>query len=148
MSNQFEPSHVYDSEGVFNISMIATSVENCQDTAFVKGAVMVQKGGQLLVPNAFSPNLLGAPAGGGPGGGSSDGKNDVFLPVMRGVTEFEMLVFNRWGILLFESRDSTVGWDGYYNGKLCPQDVYVYKITAVYENGERVVRTGDINLIR
>ena len=67
---------------------------------------------------------------------------------MRGVTQFEMLVFNRWGELLFQSQDPQVGWDGYFNGKLCAQDVYVFKVTAQYENGERVVRTGDINLIR
>jgi len=35
------------------------------------------------------------------GGGNSDGTNDIFLPVMRGVTEFELLIFNRWGELLF-----------------------------------------------
>ena len=78
----------------------------------------------------------------------SDGKNDIFLPVMRGVTQFEMLVFDRWGELLFESRDPQVGWDGYYQGKLCAQDVYMYKVIAQYDNGQRVVRTGDINLIR
>jgi len=143
-SDLVEPQHTYLDEGVFDITMIAISPNNCRDTAKVKGAVLVKKAGQLLVPNAFSPNLSGT----GNGGGIGDGKNDVFLPVMRGVTQFEMLVFNRWGQLLFESRDTSIGWDGYYNGKLCPQDVYVYKLTAKYENGETLVRTGDINLIR
>ncbi len=96
-----------------------------------------------MVPNAFSPNVSSIGSG-----GSSNGKNDVFLPLTRGVVEFELLVFNRWGELLFESQDTERGWDGYYNGKLCPQDVYMYKLTALYENGERVVRVGDINLIR
>jgi gliding motility-associated-like protein len=146
-SDLVEPQHLYKEEGVYDISLIAISQNNCSDTARVQHAVMVQKGGQILVPNAFSPNLAGAP-GGGQGGSNSDGKNDVFLPLMRGVTQFEMLVFDRWGELLFESQDPHTGWNGYYNGKLCAQDVYVYKITAQYENGETVVRTGDINLIR
>ncbi|CAN5261405.1 hypothetical protein BH09BAC3_BH09BAC3_22860 [soil metagenome] len=142
-SDLVEPQHIYTEDGIFDISMIAISPNNCTDTAKIKAAVLVEKAGQLLVPNAFSPSLSGT------GGGSSgDGRNDVFLPVMRGVTQFEMLVFNRWGQLLFETRDATIGWDGYYNGKLCPQDVYVYKLSAKYENGEQVVRTGDINLIR
>ena len=72
----------------------------------------------------------------------------MFLPLMRGVVEFEMVIFNRWGVLLFESRDSEKGWDGYYNGKLCAQDVYVYKLMASFENGQKIVRVGDINLIR
>jgi gliding motility-associated-like protein len=109
--------------------------------------VQVKKGGQVLVPNAFSPSGFGGSGGGG-SGGAGDGKNDVFLPLMRGVTEFELLIFNRWGELLFESTDATRGWDGYYNGKLCQQDVYMYKLTARFENGENVVRVGDINLIR
>ncbi|HRF34927.1 MAG TPA: gliding motility-associated C-terminal domain-containing protein, partial [Cyclobacteriaceae bacterium] len=99
---------------------------------------------QVLIPNAFSPNLSAT----GSGGGNSDGTNDIFLPVMRGVTEFELLIFNRWGELLFESRDPERGWDGTYQGKLCQQDVYVYKVAASFANGDRVVRVGDVNLIR
>ena len=148
-SDEFEPQYSYQAVGAYTISLIAFSVNNCSDTTTVNNAVTTQNGGQILVPNAFSPNVSGASTGGTPGsGGSSDGKNDIFLPIMRGVTQFEMLVFNRWGELLFESSDAQSGWDGYYNGKLCAQDVYVYKITALYENGERIVRTGDINLIR
>lgn len=143
-SEDYAPQHVYASTGVYDISLIAISPDNCMDTAWVSQAVRVQQGGTLLVPNAFSPSTTGS-NGGVPGVGS---KNDVFLPLMIGVTQFEMLVYNRWGELLFQSTDPTIGWDGYYNGKLCPQDVYVYKITARYDNGQSVVRTGDINLIR
>jgi gliding motility-associated-like protein len=149
-SDQVEPQHIYDKLGTFDISMIAISEMNCTDTATVKKAVQVQNGGTILVPNAFSPSTSGSSggSGGGSGGGGVGTKNDVFLPLMIGVTQFEMFVFNRWGEMLFQSTDPTVGWDGYYNGNLCPQDVYVYKITALYDTGERVVRTGDINLIR
>lgn len=143
-SEEVEPEHSYASVGVYDISLIAISPDNCTDTLRVMKAVRVQPGGTLLVPNAFSPSTTG-PSGGTGGTGS---KNDVFLPLMMGVTQFEMLVFDRWGELLFQSTDPNVGWDGYHKGQLCPQDVYVYKITAMYDNGERVVRTGDINLIR
>ncbi len=140
-----EPEHQYKTEGLYNITLIASSVHGCSDTTVMVGAVRVQKGGQVLIPNAFSPNLSGSASG---AGGMSDGKNDIFLPITRGVVEFELLVFNRWGQLLFESRDPQTGWDGYYNGRLCAQDVYVYRLSAMYENGERIVRVGDINLIR
>ncbi len=143
-SEEVEPQHVYATTGSYDIALIAISPDNCSDTTRKDRAVSVQQGGSLRVPNAFSPSTMGA-SGGTPGNG---GKNDVFLPLMIGVTQFEMLVFNRWGELMFQSTDPTIGWDGYYKGQLCPQDVYVYKITALYDNGERVVRTGDINLIR
>ena len=138
-----EPQHSYKNEGLYTITLTAKNEFGCYDTARLDNVVRVVKSGQVLIPNAFSPNLSGSS-----GGGVGNGKNDMFLPLMRGVVEFEMVIFNRWGVLLFESRDSEKGWDGYYNGKLCAQDVYVYKLMASFENGQKIVRVGDINLIR
>ncbi len=145
ISTSTEPEHQYKEEGLYTIKLKAFNQFDCADSAKLVDVVRVKKGGQVLVPNAFSPSGFG---NAGNGSGSGDGKNDVFLPLMRGVTDFELLIFNRWGELLFESRDATRGWDGSYNGKLCQQDVYMYKLTARFENGESVVRVGDINLIR
>lgn len=142
-STQPEPQHSYKNEGLYDITLIAKNEFGCYDTAKLDNVVKVVKSGQVLIPNAFSPNLSGSS-----GGGLGNGKNDMFLPLMRGAVEFEMIIFNRWGVLLFESRDPEKGWDGYYNGKLCPQDVYVYKLMASFENGQKIVRVGDINLIR
>jgi gliding motility-associated-like protein len=139
-STDVRPEHIYKKEGTFTITLIATNEFGCSDTTKVTSAVTVKLGGEILIPNAFSPAINGE--------GSGDGRNDIFLPVMAGTVQFEMLVFNRWGQLLFKSQDAGTGWDGYYNGKLCEQDVYMYKITVVLANGETVVRTGDINLIR
>ncbi|HRJ30019.1 MAG TPA: PKD domain-containing protein [Cyclobacteriaceae bacterium] len=139
-STEREPIYVYKEEGNYTIKLVASSPNGCADTTTLASVVRVQKGAQLLIPNAFSPGLGGS--------GSGDGRNDYFLPLMRGVTEFQMLVFNRWGELLFETKNAEVGWDGYYKGRLCPQDVYVYKITAKYENGNVITRVGDIHLIR
>ncbi|MDZ4714333.1 MAG: PKD domain-containing protein [Cytophagales bacterium] len=144
-SDLTEPTHVYAAVGTYDISLIAISPDNCTDTARVKKAVQVQNGGTILVPNAFSPATSGPSGGLGGGVGT---KNDVFIPIMIGVTQFEMLVFNRWGELMFRSNDPQIGWDGYYQGNLCAQDVYMYKITALYDSGQNIVRTGDINLIR
>lgn len=141
-SSEYEPSHTYNEagEGRFDISLIAYNELGCSDTLKLDAAVQVMKGGQLLIPNAFSPNLSGP--------GSEHGQNDVFIPMMRGVTEYQLLVFNRWGELLFETTDPSRGWDGYYKGRLCQQDVYVYKIQAKFADGENITRIGDINLLR
>jgi gliding motility-associated-like protein len=69
---------------------------------------------ELFIPNAFTPN--------------GDGLNDVFTIVSPcEELEFELLIFNRWGILVHQQSSGTPSWDGYFNGELTP-GVYVYKI--------------------
>jgi gliding motility-associated-like protein len=70
----------------------------------------------LYVPNAFTPD--------------GDGLNDTFkaVPKNDNITDFTMLIYNRWGALLWEGHDINVGWDGVYDGVLSPGDAYVYKI--------------------
>jgi gliding motility-associated-like protein len=139
-SAEFEPEHIFFAEGVFDVVLIASNTEGCSDTTKLEAGVQTIRSGQILVPNAFSPNTSGP--------GNSGGQNDMFRPILRGVTEFQMLIFNRWGELLFETTNPEAGWDGYYQGKLCQQDVYVYKINGKYSNGEKVNKVGDIHLIR
>ncbi|MFZ2906482.1 MAG: PKD domain-containing protein [Cyclobacteriaceae bacterium] len=139
-STEFEPVYTYTTEGTYDITLTTVNSLGCSDTARLQAAVRAEKGAQILMPNAFTP--------GKDGPGSGDGQNDTFLPLVRGVSEFQMLIFNRWGELLFESKNAEVGWDGYYQGRLCQQDVYMYKITAKYENGDVVTRMGDIHLMR
>jgi gliding motility-associated-like protein len=99
----------------------------------------------LKVPNAFTPHE-GNSEGGGPGAGTT---NDYFLPIMDGVEEFTMQIFDRWGTLLFESRDKNQGWSGHdRNGRLMPAGVYVYKIVLRLTDNSRTTKIGDVTLIR
>lgn len=140
-STDFEPQHKYTEEGVFTISLIASNGNGCADTTALTSGIHTVNSGQLLIPNAFIPNTQGA-------GSGNALNNEVFLPLVQKVNKFQMMIFNRWGQLMFESTNSEVGWDGYFQGKLCAQDVYIYRITVEYENGRAITRTGDINLIR
>ncbi|MFA0960772.1 PKD domain-containing protein [Roseivirga sp. BDSF3-8] len=142
----YEPVHTYATPGVYDIKLIAIGADGCTDTLLIEKAINAVEGGEVRIPNAFTPNLDGPIGGEVPGGGAV--VNDVFLPLMEGVTEFNMQIFNRWGELLFESEDKNVGWDGYYKGQLCAPDVYVYKLTFRYINGEQVTRVGDVTLVR
>ena len=56
--------------------------------------------------------------------------------------------FNRWGEQIFESKDIKVGWDGYYNGKLCSQDVYVYRAIGKFIDGSPYDVKGNVTLLR
>lgn len=136
-----EPQHLYSQEGKFTISLIARNGDGCADTTVLVSGVTAVNHGQLLIPNAFIPNTSG------PGSGNVQ-NNEVFLPLVQKVTKYQMLIFNRWGELMFESTNPETGWDGYHRGRLCAQDVYIYRITAEYENGRTITRTGDINLLR
>ena len=140
-STEAEPQHKYSEEGIFSITLTARNGNGCADTTVLVAGVQTVNYGQLLIPNAFIPNKSGA-------GSGNAMNNEVFMPLIQKATNFQMLVFNRWGELMFESTDTGMGWDGYFNGRLCAQDVYIYRITVEYENGRTITRTGDINLIR
>jgi gliding motility-associated-like protein len=143
-SNEFEPVHQYSSPGTYDITLYAQTENGCEDSRTVVAAVVVEEGGKIKVPNAFTPDPSG-PTGGNI---STSGKNDVFYPLTEGVRSFKMYIFNKWGEVIFFTEDLNVGWDGYFNGQLCPQDVYVYKLELEYVNGEEEIRVGDVNLLR
>lgn len=157
-----EPKHTYQLEGKYTITLAAgfnnglwdvdgdvstPEVEVvCYDTARV--TITALDGGFAKIPNAFTPNpnqrtTQEQPE---PELGSF---NDVFLPITRGVEEFSLQIFDRWGTLIFESTNKNFGWDGYdRNGRLMPAGVYVYKLTLRLSNGQRTTKLGDVTLIR
>ncbi len=142
-----EPKHKYRIEGLYDVMLIAKYDHGngvvCVDS--LTRQVVAKQGGVTRIPNAFTPNPFG-PNGGRPGNNSF---NDVFLPQVKGVEEFNMQIFDRWGNLIFESNDSNMGWDGYdRNGRLLPAGVYVYKLTLRLSDGQRTTQLGDITMIR
>lgn len=146
-SNEFEPVHHYENDGVYHVTLIASATYpgiTCSDT--ITHQVVAESGGDYRLPNAFTPSLTGPS---GDGRIKSEVANDIFLPVTRGVAEFHMAIYNRWGNLIFESNDSEVGWDGYdKDGKLMPAGVYLYQLVLTFSNGQRRRVVGDVTLIR
>ena len=86
----------------------------------------------IPIPTAFTPN--------------DDGLNDEFKPYDSGVSDFKMLIFNKFGEKIFESNDINLGWDGYFNGKIV-QGSYVYKMEFILDS-KNVVQTGKFLLIK
>lgn len=92
----------------------------------------------LNIPNAFTPN--------------GNGNNEYFFPrqlLSSKLTSFHMQIFNRWGQIIFEtfSMDGR-GWDGKFNGKPQPADVYVYMIEAQIEGYAPEKYQGNVTLLR
>ena len=140
------PWHKYDSEGVYQVSLAVTSSDGCTNSSKYKSSVNVKyKTGDIRYPNAFRWNLSG------PTGGyfNEDGiADDVFRPFFQNVIEYHLQVFNRWGVLIYESKDLYKGWDGYYgNGHRAMQGVYVWKVTGRYADGNYFTKVGDVTFL-
>lgn len=144
-STEVNPTHYYQEEGDFVVTLVASTNNGCADTVRMESAVTTIEGGRVVVPNAFTPSTAGP---GGGGGGEMGSFNDVFLPRTEGVTGFRMLIYNKWGQVVYESTNANTGWDGYYDGRICAQDVYVYRLELTYINGQKLVKVGDVTLIR
>lgn len=143
-SSEENPTYFYQTEGWFSVTLIALNEWNCPDTLTIVDAVHAIALGEIEFPNAFTPNSTG------PNGGIYDPMafdNDIFFPVNYGVIEYEMQVFNKWGELLFESKEISIGWDGYYRDKLCKEDVYAWKARARFSDGQEIQKAGDVTLL-
>ncbi|MCB9235969.1 MAG: gliding motility-associated C-terminal domain-containing protein [Bacteroidia bacterium] len=96
-------------------------------------------GCQVFFPTAFSPN--------------GDGLNDIFLPLYAcELASFRMVIFDRWGMLVFETSNPTIGWDGLLKNKDVQEGVYVYNVEFVWARGpvagHKGGRRGSITLVR
>ncbi|MEE4215350.1 MAG: gliding motility-associated C-terminal domain-containing protein, partial [Bacteroidales bacterium] len=88
------------------------------------------------------------PTGGEWNEGVYEGMDYVFRPFFENVTEYKLQIFNRWGVLIFESNNLNIGWDGYFgDGNLAPQGVYVWKVTGQYADGSYFEKLGDVTFL-
>jgi PKD repeat protein len=144
-SSNFEPTHRYAKYSNYNVKLVATSEFGCSDSLIVMNAF---SGSEYFInfPNAFFPNPDG------PSGGvysiKSDEAGQVFHPTSSGVTDYQLRIFSKRGILIFESSDVNTGWDGYFKGQMANPGVYIWKVRGSYRNGEPFVKMGDVTLLR
>lgn len=90
--------------------------------------------GGYFIPNVFSPN--------------NDGQNDIFYPFVKCAKQINFSVYNRWGEKLFETNTINHGWDGFAKGKEADSGIYIYNLVVLLDNGEQLVKTGNVTLIR
>lgn len=144
-SNALSPSYNYQTPGEFVVTLIAVSDKNCKDTFSLADRIIASAESDVQIPNAFTPNMNASP---GLVFDPKDKSNDIFHPVIKNVETYNMKIFSRWGELLFETKDPKEGWDGYFNGKICTQDVYVWKIYAKFKDGKTFEKAGDLTLLK
>jgi gliding motility-associated-like protein len=142
-STEPTPMHEYLNEGVYDISLTAINQYGCEDVFYINSAVEAIKQGFIVFPNAFAPrpdvsNGVEQP----------NGVNEVFRPKYKDIDTYHLQIFDRWGQLIYESDDITLGWDGTYKNKPSAQDVYVFKAWGTFISGQEFRVTGNVLLVK
>ena len=88
----------------------------------------------VFLPNAFTPN--------------GDGVNDVLFVRGEHIDALSLAIYNRWGQLVFETTDQSIGWDGTFKGAPAPQEVYGFVLEVNCPGGEQYKTQGNISLFR
>jgi gliding motility-associated-like protein len=130
------PVHYYSSPGFYLVYLIAYTDFGCSDTT--AQTIFVDEPLIYYVPNTFTPD--------------DDEFNPEFKPIMTqgiDIYGYQLLIFNRWGEILFESNDAEFGWDGTYGGNIVQDGTYIwkirYKVVGVDKPQEII---GHVNVIR
>lgn len=133
---QNPPSQAYrlvNRETIYPVQLAVQSDKNCFDTTikFVKAVANCY----IAVPSAFTPN--------------HDGKNDYLYPLNAyKATNLTFRVYNKFGQVVYDTKDWTRKWDGTLNGQAQPSDVYVWTLEYTDEFGQKVFQKGTTVLIR
>jgi large repetitive protein len=103
------PSFTVVQPGLYYLTAVNTCGSKTDSINIVKGAC------KLYIPTAFTPNR--------------DGKNDLFKASFgENITEYRLQIFNRYGEIVFASKDKNIGWDGGYKNKVQPSGSYAWII--------------------
>jgi hypothetical protein len=147
-STEENPYHKYENPGSYTVSLVTTSADGCIDTSFLDTPIVVDwKTGFIKFPNVFKWNGTG-PTGGAWQEGVYPEMDNVFRPFFENIMEYKLQIFNRWGVLIYESNDLKKGWDGYFEDKnLADQGVYVWKVTGRFADGEYFDKVGDVTFL-
>ncbi len=130
-SNLFDPFHQYNTPGVFTVYLVTSDGHGCPDTA--RENVYVTEG-VISVPNVFTPN--------------GDGVNDVLHITAGGLQSFDIIIYDRWGVKIFESLSPNIDWTGRSSsGIMQSEGTYYYIITAKDDSGRDYNLKGFVQLI-
>ncbi len=113
--------------------VVGLDVFGCEGSDSV---VVYVKEPECYIPNSFTPN--------------NDGRNDVFYIRGNPISDYKLQIFNRLNQSIFITNNYYEGWNGTIqnSGLDCPEGAYVYVVTGINQDGEEVIETGIINLIR
>ena len=124
--------NTYVSPAAYPITLKITNAVGCE--AVNTQILDVEKGFRVAMPSAFTPNL--------------DGLNDYFRPTLENIVSMYLVIFNKYGSVVFETKDLDGEWDGSLNQIPLPQDSYLYEITYEAESGIFRTSRGKVAMLR
>jgi gliding motility-associated-like protein len=130
-----EWTYPQDAGSSYTVTLTVSNQYGCTDDTTL--IVTVAPEFTFFIPNAFTPN--------------GDGKNETFFGQGIGIAKYEMWIFDRWGNLIFTATDINDGWDGKVqggSGKLCQQDVYVWRVNIVDVYNKKHQLVGHVTIVR
>ncbi len=129
------PVHLYNS-GSYTATLISYYLNNCKTAPDTMKVTIEVDSCNLYESNVFSPN--------------GDGKNDFFNFSAEGYSQYHLLIFDRWGLKIFESSDTKIQWNGKVNnaGGDCADGTYYYIFSAIDINNQPYSNHGFLTLIR
>ncbi len=134
ISNTTNPTHTYQDTGTYCANLIVMNARGCSDT--ITNCLIIGPAFTLYIPSAFTPN--------------GNGLNDVFKPVGEYIKNFDMYIFDRWGMEIYHTSDMNTGWNGAVHGvgAICQEDTYIYKITVTDSQGTLHSYVGNVSLLK
>jgi hypothetical protein len=143
-----DPYHKYMEEGVYDVTLWAYSGNGCVNQYILSPAVTVLPVGDIRYPTVFTPNKTGPIERSDLPTGGIEADQFFYPPIRQKVINYKLQIFNRWGVLIFESHDINVPWNGYYKGRLCQQGVYVWLVEGKYQDGKPFRKVGNVTLLQ
>jgi gliding motility-associated-like protein len=113
--------------------VFVTDAAGCVDSACITVTVEINCK-PVYLPNAFSPN--------------DDGENDKLFLYGNCIKTMKLVIYNRWGQIVYEGTDPKEGWNGYFNNKLEDTAVFAYYLEYTLLTGEGGNKKGNISLVR
>ncbi|MFN6179054.1 MAG: PKD domain-containing protein [Flavobacteriales bacterium] len=137
-SDLIAPTHVFSAAGTYEVSVIVTQacgVDTVARSLTLVNCDSIQAQCAVHVPNVFTPNL--------------DGVNDGFSPSIACPLEtYELIIYNRWGEMVFRSTRPEEKWDGQRGGINCPDGVYYYMVAYEFPRQQARGAQGHVTLLR
>jgi gliding motility-associated-like protein len=134
ISDEERPSHIFDQTGEYWVQQIIFNENGCSDT--MEHLLEVIGSFTVYVPNAFTPD--------------GNSFNNTFKPVMFDVVpdNYEFLIFNRWGEIIFRTENLDGNWNGSFQGESVADGVYIWKVLVTDNVGLAHEYIGNVTLLR
>lgn len=134
-----EPKHTFPSSGTHSVTLITNPGTICEDSLTKTITLKDYSNSEWSFPNVFTPKDV-------------NGLNDcyTFKGLLVDCDKIEVEIFNRWGELVWKTKETNACWDGthYKNGSLLPAGVYFVVAQLERLKGDKLDYSGTVTLIR